>query len=86
MSHDWIDGRGQVSIAKNRSPAICVEDFRPERCPFLALSVHQRAANGSKRRHKAKAENRRIPRVMARDPATSSTRRQRPANDAFSAC
>jgi hypothetical protein len=56
------------------------------RRPFLALSVHQGAANGSKRRHTAKAEDRRILRVMARDPAISSTRRQRAANVSFSAC
>ena len=35
-----------------------------QRCPFLALSVQQRAANGSKRRHKTKVENRRISRVV----------------------
>jgi hypothetical protein len=56
MCHDWIDGRGQVSIAKNRSPAICAGDSGPERCHFLALSVHQTAANGSKRRHKRRPE------------------------------
>ena len=56
------------------------------RCPFLALSVQQGAANGSKRRHKAKVENRPILRAMARDPATSSTPPQRAANASFSAC
>jgi hypothetical protein len=60
--------------------------LRPGRCPFLALSVHQRAANGSKRRHKAKAEDRWIFRVMARDPATPSKEAQRAANVSFSAC
>ena len=29
---------------------------RLRRCPFLALSVHQRAANASKRRHRAKVQ------------------------------
>jgi hypothetical protein len=48
--------------------------------------MQQRAANGGKRQHKAKLENHRILRVMARDPATSSTRRQRAANAVFSAC
>ena len=52
-------------------------------CPFLALWVQQRAANGGKRRHKAKVENRRILRVMTRDPATSSTPPQRAANVFF---
>ena len=32
------------------------EDLPQGRCPFLALSVQQRAANGSKRRHQAKVE------------------------------
>jgi hypothetical protein len=54
--------------------------------PFLALSVHQRAANGGKRRHKAKVETSRMLRVMAHDPAASSTLPQRAANDIFSAC
>jgi hypothetical protein len=57
-----------------------------QRCPFLALSMQQRAANGSKRRHKAKVENRRILRMMRRDPATSSTSPQRAANVSCSAC
>jgi hypothetical protein len=30
----------------------------PWRCPFLALSKHQRRAKGGKRGHKAKVENR----------------------------
>jgi hypothetical protein len=47
--------------------------------------MQQRAANGGKRQHKAKVENHRILRVMARDPAMSSTRPQRAANDVFSA-
>jgi hypothetical protein len=54
-------------------------------CPFLALSLHQTAANGGKRRRKAKVENRRILRVMARDPATANTPPQRAANASFSA-
>jgi hypothetical protein len=33
MSHDWIDGRQQVSIAKTRSPAICVELSLPDPPP-----------------------------------------------------
>ena len=48
------------------------------RCPFLALLVHQRAANGGKRRHKAKAENRPVLPVMPRI-------RQRPAHRGKSA-
>jgi hypothetical protein len=35
--------------------------------------MQQRAANGGKRQHKAKLENHRILRVMARDPVVSST-------------
>jgi len=57
-----------------------------QRCPFLALSTQQTAANGSKRRHKAKVENRLILRVMAHVPATPSTWPQRAANEVFSAC
>jgi hypothetical protein len=30
------------------------------RCPFLALSMQQRAASGGKRQHQAKVEDRRI--------------------------
>ena len=56
------------------------------RCPFLALSLHQRAANGGKRRHKAKVQIRAIRRVMAGHPATPSTRAQSAANVSFSAC
>jgi hypothetical protein len=55
-------------------------------CPFLALSMQQRAANSSKRRHKAKVDNRRILRGMEPNPATSSTPPQRAANVSFSAC
>jgi hypothetical protein len=55
----------------------------PKRCPFLALSVQQGAANGSKRRHKAKVGNRRIPRVMKRDPAASGKLPQSAANASF---
>ena len=55
-------------------------------CPFLALSAHQRPANASKRRHKAKGRNRPIPRVKGQDPATSSTRKQSAATASFSAC
>jgi hypothetical protein len=40
--------------------------------PFLALSPHQRAANGGKRRHEAKAYDRRVLLTMKRAPATSS--------------
>jgi hypothetical protein len=56
------------------------------RYPFLALSMQQRAANGSNRRHKAKLKNRRILLMMTRDPATSSTPLQSAANVSFSAC
>ena len=48
----------------------------PPCCSFLALSLHQGAANGGKRRHTAKVSNRRILRGMKRDPATSSTPRK----------
>jgi hypothetical protein len=44
------------------------------RCPFLALSVRQRAANGSKRRHKTKVENRRISRVVGWCVSATSSR------------
>jgi hypothetical protein len=47
-----------VSIAKNRSHATCLELSLSDVALFFALSVHQRVANGSKRRHKAKAEDR----------------------------
>lgn len=53
------------------------------RCPFLALCQQQGAANGRKRRHKAKVRNRRIRRVMVGEPATSSILPQRPANVAL---
>ena len=65
------------------SPAACGTIPPLGRCPFLALSVHQKSANGSKGRHKAKAEDRPILRVMARVPATSRTPRQRAANAFF---
>jgi hypothetical protein len=48
--------------------------------------VQQGAANGGKRQHKAKGGNRRIPRMMVRDPAEFSTLPQRAAHDVFSAC
>ena len=50
------------------------------RCPFLALWMQQGAAHRSKPRHKAKVENRQIPRLMKRDPAVSSTWPQTAAN------
>jgi hypothetical protein len=56
------------------------------RCHFLALSVQQGAANGTKRRHKAKVENRLILSAIAHGPAMFSTLQQRAANDVFSAC
>jgi hypothetical protein len=40
---------------------------RSSALPFLALSVHQRAANGGKQRHNTKAEHRLILRVGSRD-------------------
>jgi hypothetical protein len=58
----------------------------PRRCPFLALSLHQKVAIRSKARHKAKLENRSILAVTLPDPAAPSTERQSPANDAFSVC
>jgi hypothetical protein len=40
-------------------PAVCMGGVvMPWRCPFLALSEHQRTAKGGKRRHKAKVDNR----------------------------
>jgi hypothetical protein len=45
--------------------------------PFLVLSVQQAAANGSKRRHKAKAEGRSIFAASMPDPAASRTPPQR---------
>jgi hypothetical protein len=57
-----------------------------KRCPFFTLSMQQGAANGSKRRHKAKVGNRRILRVMKRDPATSGKLPQSAANASFSGC
>src|SRR5262249_10584417 len=41
--------------------------------PFLALSVDQRAAHGSKRRHKTRVENRQISRTVPRALAPSGT-------------
>jgi predicted nuclease of predicted toxin-antitoxin system len=58
---------------------------RRPHCPFLALSEPQRAANGSKRRHKAKVTNWRIFRVTRRAPATSGNEQGRAANVSFSA-
>jgi hypothetical protein len=69
-----------------RHNSIGARDLPLGRCPFLALSVHQRAAKGSKGRHKAKGENRRNLRGMRRDPAASSKPPQRAANASFSAC
>src|SRR6059058_252928 len=40
---------------------------RCQRCPFLAISMQQGAANGSKARHKAKVKNRSILSGMAHD-------------------
>ena len=44
-------------IVLNDAFGVLIDALPDVRCPFLALSVQQRAANGSKRRHKAKAEN-----------------------------
>ena len=54
-------------------------DLPPGRCPFLALSVQQRAANGSKARHKAKVE-------IARFYERWRTIRQRPAHGRKGLC
>ena len=48
----------RLSVAKKSIARDVRGDFPPGRCPFLALSVHPRAAKGSKRRHKPKARNR----------------------------
>jgi hypothetical protein len=56
------------------------------RCPFLALSLQQGAANRSKGQHKAKAKNRSIFAGAMLDPATSSRPPQSVANDACAAC
>jgi hypothetical protein len=85
VSHELNRRATEVSIAKNRSPAICVKISLPDVAPFLPFRCTRRDKCG-KRRHKAKAEDRRILRVMARDPARSSTRRQRAVNVSFSAC
>src|ERR1041384_6775181 len=68
------DNRGQASQGNQSADP---SGSRGRRCPFLALWAHQRAANGSKQRHKAKVENRRILRVMKRGSATSSAPPQR---------
>ena len=48
----------RLSVAKKSIARDVRGDLPPGRCPFLALSVHPRAAKGSKRRHKPKARNR----------------------------
>jgi hypothetical protein len=58
----------------------------PKRCPFLALYKPQGAAKRGSRPHGAKVGNRQLSRTIALDPATSSTRLQRPASVSFSAC
>jgi len=56
VSHDCIDGRRQVSIAKHRSPAICVKISLPDVAlflPFRRTKEGQMAASaGTKRRPK----------------------------------
>jgi hypothetical protein len=68
----------KLFFANTRSASSGGEAFL-RRCPFLALSVQQGAANGSKGWHKAKPENRSILAATMPDPAASSTPRQRAA-------
>jgi hypothetical protein len=66
VSHNWSDGRRQLSMARKSITDDLWAVLHSEGCPFLALSVHPRAANGSKRRHRAKVEDHWILRVMSR--------------------
>jgi hypothetical protein len=43
MSHDWIDGRLQVSIAKNRSPRSVWSPSLSDVALFLPFSLHPSA-------------------------------------------
>ena len=58
----------------------------PETLPFSCPSAPQGAVNGGKARHKAKPENHPLLDATIPHSATGRTRRQSPANDAFSAC
>jgi hypothetical protein len=53
----------------------------PFSCPFGAT----KSRNGGKCRHKAKVDNQRVHRVMARDPATIRAQRTARLGAAFSA-
>ena len=80
---EWVSVN--LSFANTGSISFVGDAFL-RRCPFLALSVQQGAANGSKGRHKANADNRSTLAATMPDPAASSTSRQRAASDVFSAC
>jgi len=84
----------RVQKVRTRTSAACpspildcrVGEAIQVRCPFLALSSQQRAANGSKARHRSKVEKCPIRWAMTHDGATSSKWPQRTANVSFSAC
>jgi len=81
--HDWIHGEAHDCHGNSRVQRAFGAN---RRCPFLALWAQQRGTNGGNGRHKAKVANRRVLRVTVRDPAVSSTPRQRAANVALFAC
>ena len=68
-----MPGRLDVRLAK-RGLVDVVGALR--RCPFVALWMHQRAANGSKGPHKAKVKTQSDSTRHERDPATSNKRRK----------
>jgi hypothetical protein len=57
FTHSSSSRVGRCQCAAVFALRIAVSELVPGRCPFLALSVQQRVANGSKRRHKAKVRN-----------------------------
>jgi hypothetical protein len=61
-----------------------LENSCAARCPFFALSTHQRAANGRKRRHNAKRRSGRILGANRFDPTNEGTWRQSAANHVVS--
>ena len=74
-----------LSFANTRSASSWGKAAILGRCPFLALSVQQGAANGSKGRHNTKAEDRSSLAATMPDPATFSTSPQRETSDVCSA-
>jgi hypothetical protein len=66
-------GKIKVSFANTGSASFVGEAFL-RRCPFLALSVQQGAANGTKRRHKANLSLNAL-RAAAGAPASTSLHR-----------